>query len=265
MSKKIMIITALICAIFTFDTDANEFSIQTINGPKEVSSDSNPLMENDSENLSISRFMRKSDLQVDSVWDITLPKTWWSRPHEYAWTMQFAGPDFVVLDAACGISHPLKWYLADNCKETWACDTDYRIINREAIIQETYRDLGKDAYLGLISKDYIFDKITLLQASIFNLPDSMPLFDRIFCVSTLEHLRPQERARTLKNFAKFLAPNGLLILTVDYPAVTPEELSIATKNAGLVPVSAEEIGTPPAGTLSNGSYSIYRCVYKHGN
>jgi len=261
MSKKIVITTALMSAMLAFDIDAHGFSIQTADGQMEVSSGS----ENGSENLLISRFIRRSDLQSDSVWDIPLRKSWWSRPYEYAWTMQFAGPDFVVLDAACGISHPLKWYLADNCKETWACDTDPRIVSREAIIKETYDDLGEEAYSILFSKDEIFDKINLLQASIFDLPDSMPLFDRIFCVSTLEHLKPDERARTLDNFARKLAPDGWLILTVDYPEVTPEELSIAAKNAGLVSVSAEEMGSPPEGTLNNGYYSIYRCVYKHGN
>lgn len=93
----------------------------------------------------------------------------------------------------------------------------------------------------------------------------MPQFDRIFCVSTLEHLFPEERARTLASFAKKLAPEGLLVLTVDYPEVTPEELSRAAKHAGLVLVSTAEIGAPPAGTLTNGYYSIYRCVYKHAN
>lgn len=265
MSKKIVMLMAVASAALAFDINADEFSIQTVDGPIDVSSDGNPLNENDSENLSISRFIRNSDLQVDSVWNIPLRASWWSRAYEYAWIMQFAGPDFVVLDAACGVSHPLKWYLADNCKETWACDTDPRITNREDIINETYDDLGEEAYLTLTNNDYIFDKITLLQASIFDLPDSMPMFDRIFCVSTLEHLFPDERARTLQNFASVLAPNGWLILTVDYPEVTPEELSIAAQNAGLVPVSAEEIGTPPAGTLNNTYYSIYRCVYKHAN
>jgi SAM-dependent methyltransferase len=265
ISKKMMIIPALMSTLFTFNMDMNAFTIRTAEGCMEVSYDNQPLMENDAESLLVSRFIRNDDLHLDAIWDIPLRKSWWSRQHEYAWTMQFAGPDLVVLDAACGVSHPLKWYLADTCKETWACDTDWRISSREAIIRETYDDLGEDAYSILTNKDYIFDKITLVQASIFDLPDSMPLFDRIFCVSTLEHLYPDERARTLASFAKKLAPNGLLVLTVDYPEVTPEELSRAAKNAGLVSVSTEEIGTPPAGTLTNGHYSIYRCVYKHAN
>lgn len=251
MPKKIILTAALMSTLFAFNVDA------TAHDPMAAHHSAN------AENLLNSRFIRKNDLMVDSVWDIPLRKSWWSRPHEYAWAMQFAGPDFIVLDAACGISHPLKWYLADHCKETWACDTDSRITSRKAIIEETYHDLGEQAYLALIDKDYIFNKITLLQASIFDLPDGMPLFDRIFCISTLEHLTPQERVRTLENFSKVLAPKGWLILTVDYPVVTPEELSMAAKQANLVPVTIEEIGNPVVGTLNNGCYSIYRCVYKH--
>jgi SAM-dependent methyltransferase len=265
MLKKMKTTVALMSLLFTFSLNASEFNIQTADGPVEVSSDEKPLMENDPENLLISRFIRNYDLKLNSVWDIPLRASWWSRPHEYAWAMQFADPNLVVLDAACGISHPFKWYLADHCKETWACDTDRRLTSREAIIRETYDDLGEDAYLILTEKDYIFDKITLVEASIFNLPESMPLFDRIFCISTLEHLLPKERIRTFENFARVLSPEGWLILTVDYPEVTPEELSIAAEKAGLIPVSAAEIGRPTSDVLNNGSYSIYRCVYKHAN
>jgi SAM-dependent methyltransferase len=265
MSKKKILRATLLTLMLSFSIDAAEFKIQTANGPLQVKNDDKPLMENDPESLLVSRFIRKSDLKLNSVWDIPLRTSWWSRPHEYAWAMQFAGPDFVVLDAACGVSHPFKWYLADNCKETWACDTDPRLIGRAALIQETYDDLGEDAYLILNHKDYIFDKITLVKESIYDLPQSMPSFDRIFCISTLEHLKQEERVRVFENFARVLSPDGWLVLTVDYPEVTPEELSANAEKAGLVPVSAVEIGypAPAVDILTNGYYSIYRCVYKH--
>lgn len=256
-------IATLMSLVFVCSAEATKLTIQTAQGPVEVKSDDKSLRENERESLLVSRFIRKSDLKLASVWDIPLRASWWSRPHEYAWAMQFVGPDLVVLDAACGISHPFKWYLAENCKETWACDTDPRLTSKADIMLETYNDLGKEAYVALTSKEYIFDKITLVKESIYSLPQSMPLFDRIFCISTLEHLKPEERIRTLKSFAKVLSPEGLIVLTVDYPEVTPEELSLNAEKAGLVPIGIAEIGPPTADTLTNGVYSIYRCVYKH--
>lgn len=265
MLKRIPILWTLSSLILVFSLHASDFTIRTLNGPVQVSLDDKPLNENDPESLLVSRFIRKNDLKVNSVWEIPIKNTWWSRPHEYAWAMQFAGPDFVVLDAACGISHPFKWYLADHCKQTWACDTDPRLINRKALIQETYDDLGEQALKVLLDKNYIFNKITLVQESIFNLPASMPLFDRIFCISTLEHLKPEERVRVFENFARILSPQGWIVLTVDYPVVTPEELSENAKKANLVPVGIAELGFPDSSTLGNGCYNIYRCVYKHAH
>lgn len=178
LSKKMMIIPAFMSAIFSSSLGANTFSMRTADGFVETSCDSSPLMENDPENLSVSRFIRNDDLHLDSIWDIPLRKSWWSRPHGYAWTMQFAAPDLVVLDAACGVSHPLKWYLADTCKETWACDTDPRIASREAIIQETYDDLGEDTYSILTNKDTFLIK-SLLYKLLF-------LIFQILCRSSTE-------------------------------------------------------------------------------
>lgn len=263
MSKKNIALTVFVNLMCIFSMEASDFTIRTSKGVTKVSSDDQPLNKNAPESLLISRFIRKNDLKVNEVWGIPLRNTWWSRPHEYAWAMQFAGPDFVVLDAACGISHPFKWYLADHCKKTWACDIDPRLTSKAAVIKETYDDLGEEAFNVLVDKDYIFKKITLVNQSIFDLPESMPSFDRIFCISTLEHLKPEERVRVFENFARVLSPQGWIVLTVDYPVVTPEELSENARKANLVPVGIEEIGSPDSNALSNGLYTIYRCVYRH--
>jgi len=58
-----------------------------------------------------SRFILADDPHCDTIAGIPIPQNWWSRHQEYKWAAQFAGPEYVVLDAACGISHPFKWYL----------------------------------------------------------------------------------------------------------------------------------------------------------
>ncbi len=194
---------------------------------------------------------------------MTLRSTWWSRPHEYAWAAQFAGPNLVVLDAACGISHPFKWFLGETSRETWACDLDSRIANQTELLRVTYDDLGEEAYQVVKMKGQLLKQVNLVHASICDLPDNMPQFDRIFCISTLEHLDPISREQALEQFARNLAPNGLVVLTVDYPKVIPEDLLESASEAGLVPAKKAHLGTPPEGALSNGYLFIYRCVLKH--
>jgi len=217
----------------------------------------------------ISRFVIDSDESWDHVANTDLPKSWWSRPFEYAWAAQFAGKDLVVLDAACGVSHPFKWMLNEKCKETWACDTDPRIKDLSTIIAETRKDLGEAAYQNLVKEPRTFEAVRLVCASICKLPNYMPKFDRIFCISTLEHMTKQDRHEALMEFSRKLAPGGLIVLTVDYPVVTPQELLQSAEDAGLEPAFGVESQIPdtaltygPDGFMTNQELKIFRCVLK---
>jgi ubiquinone/menaquinone biosynthesis C-methylase UbiE len=105
--------------------------------------------------------------------------------------------------------------------------------------------------------------VTLVKASICQLPEELPLFDRIFCISTLEHLCAKDQKDTITEFARFLAPNGLLVLTVDYPEVTPTALIELADSVGLVPAGDVILDQPTKDSLTNGHLSIYRCVFTH--
>lgn len=221
----------------------------------------------------VSRFIAKDDPKVESLAGIDLPKSWWSRPYEYAWALEFVEKNDVVLDAACGISHPFKWHLNQISKETWACDTDSRIQNITQIINNTRQDLGDAAFQTLIHKPELYKSAHLVKASIDNLPDSMPQFDKIFCISALEHMPEEARKSTLAEFARKLSPEGLIVLTVDYPVVSLETLFADAKSAGLEPAGPIEVGPPsedaiaflPDGITSHIQLSVYRCLLKHSD
>ncbi len=53
-----------------------------------------------------SRFVQLSDDQSD-YFVYKMPGEWWSRKYEYEWASQFCHESQVVLDAACGVEHPL--------------------------------------------------------------------------------------------------------------------------------------------------------------
>lgn len=79
-----------------------------------------------------SRFITTNDIREDEF-VFKIGKNWWSRPYEYAWAAEFVEPDDVALDAACGVIHPLKFYLAQKCSEVYACDLDGAINAPEEI------------------------------------------------------------------------------------------------------------------------------------
>ena len=209
------------------------------------------------------QFIVSTDPHVEYVAGIPLRESWWSRPYEYAWAEQFVGPNLVVLDAACGISHPFKWLLGVTCKETWACDIDFRILHYDQILAETQRDLGYEAYRALNMNFSLREKVNRVKASICELPDTLPQFDRIFCISTLEHMDPASRKEALSEFARKLKPDGLVVITVAYPLVQIPEFLEAAKEAGLEPVSGADLEPPPPGAITDSWLSIYRCVFKH--
>lgn len=211
------------------------------------------------------RFVLQNDLHAREIAETPIPPvSWWSRPYEYAWAAQFAGPEYVVLDAACGIPHPFKWLLGKLCKETWVCDIDPRIDSMPEILNAIRNDLGEVAYAGALKNIATLLKVKRVRASIADLPKSMPQFDRIFCISTFEHMSKGDQRKTFKEFARILKPEGLIVMTVDYPVVTPEALLGMASAAHLEPVGEVEWGPPPGQALYSAETAlhIYRCVLR---
>jgi ubiquinone/menaquinone biosynthesis C-methylase UbiE len=178
----------------------------------------------------VSRFVREGDRRLDHF-VFPMPPTWWSRGHEYAWAEQFAGPEHVVLDAACGIGHPLKLVLAQRCRATFACDLDPRIDDPEQIVADIQPDFGAEAAQAFARAS--LQRLERTRCSITATPYGDAAFDRVFCISVLEHLPADDRKATLREFARIVRPNGLVLLTMDHPLVDLDEFVQAVAAAGL--------------------------------
>ena len=178
----------------------------------------------------VSRFVRRYDTTTDRF-VFPLPSTWWSRGHEYAWAQQFAGPDHDVLDAACGIEHPLKFALAARCRTTAACDLDPRLLDPDALLGAVAATAGTPAPPADVVA--LLPRLQRRLASITALPYADGAFDRVFCISVLEHLPPADRAQALVEFARVLRADGLLVLTMDHPLVNLDEFFRGAAAAGL--------------------------------
>ncbi|MFS0872432.1 class I SAM-dependent methyltransferase [Paenibacillus xylanilyticus] len=177
-----------------------------------------------------SRYVRQSDPKTDTL-IFPLHPAWWSRPYEYEWARQFARSDDVVLDAACGISHPFKFWLAEHCREVHACDWDERILSEEAIRLDIASDFGEEAARHL--PESCLTRLHRARANLAQLPYVSGMFDRIFCISVLEHLDTGTMLRAFREFARVMKPDGQLIATFDVPEMRPDLLETIMAVTGL--------------------------------
>ena len=225
-----------------------------------------------------SRFITPEDPRCDEV-VLPLHPAWWSRPYEYSWAGSFAEGG-TVLDAACGIEHPFKFFLVDRVGEVHACDREEGILSRDAIrkgLRETYGE----AAAAQLPERYL-DCIHFRRASITALPYGEGMFDRIFCISVLEHLEDsfnrhpwiprvdllrsllkRDIQLALGEFKRVLKDDGLIILTFDYPDITLDYLASVVRSLGLA-FAGETNFTHPADALYAESLQLYcfRAVLK---
>ncbi|MFF2910157.1 class I SAM-dependent methyltransferase [Paenibacillus sp. NPDC057934] len=177
----------------------------------------------------VSRFFVNTDARRDKlIYD--LPASWWSRPYEYEWCTHFVSAHDVVLDAACGISYPLKFYLTGVCEEVHACDMDARIVSKDAVMAEVSHDIGEEAAWQIQARRTT--RLHLAQADLTALPYEDEYFDTVFCISVLEHLPLVDQYRALGEFHRILNDEGLLILTFDYPTVNLQLMNGLLLQAG---------------------------------
>lgn len=209
----------------------------------------------------VSRFFVNTDERRDEL-IYKLPDTWWSRPFEYAWCTHFVSSHDVVLDAACGISHPLKFYLSEICEEVHACDLDARIERMEDVLFEITADVGEEAAWEVQST--VTPRLHLSQANLTALPYEDEYFDTVFCISVLEHMEPQDQFQALQEFNRILNDEGLLILTFDFPTVNLNMISALLHYAGFQFWGETDFSLPPDAVRTEawGGLNCFRAVLK---
>jgi SAM-dependent methyltransferase len=190
-----------------------------------------------------SRFFTTNDKKMDTV-VFPLPAPWWSRPYEYAWAAEFCKPTDTVLDAACGVCHPFKFYLAEHCKTVHAVDKDERILDMHKTADEVQKAFGEEAKLAYLEKLDWHEGINIKQADITALPYKDSMFDRIFSVSVLEHLTDADKLKALSEFRRTLKNNGQVILTLDYPDTTIDLMESLANKAGLKLADEKDAAIP---------------------
>jgi hypothetical protein len=150
----------------------------------------------------------------------------------------------------CGwMYRPFKDALAKMCKFVYAVDADERLHEQKMADNMAF-------VIADISK-----KISVI-------PDR--LLDRVFCISVLEDLKRKVRP-TLREFARVIKPDGLIVLTFDvqfdqrrplgpYPGMNLEGFMRAVEDAGLRPSGAMSLNTNDAVVHEDWNLCCYRCV-----
>ncbi|HZK53657.1 MAG TPA: methyltransferase domain-containing protein [Desulfosporosinus sp.] len=215
-----------------------------------------------------SRFITFDDPQINKV-ILELPQNWWSRPYEYAWASSFVDKDYVVLDAACGICHPFKFYLCNLCQNVYACDLDERLLSKKEIVKDMVIVFGQEALNFPL--EYL-DKPHLSMQDITETSYNEAMFDRIICISVLEHLTQEKVLKTLWEFKRLLKDEGLIVLTLDYPYLELETFNLMLKESGLTYVD-KVVFELPGNTLTThlfpefpgGLYSFRALLQKEAN
>ena len=158
-------------------------------------------------------FFNKTDNQIIKMDNFSIPIEWWSRTFEYYFASTFLDENDICIDAGCGINHPFKDFASNRVKKLYAIDSNIEILN----FKDTDKLIHKNLDLRNLSNDFEDNSI-----------------DKIFCISVLEHIKPQI-PYILTEFNKVLKSNGLLILTFDYPTILPGEFIKMAYDAGFKP------------------------------
>lgn len=206
--------------------------------------------------LLTSRFFTVDDKRMDTF-VFPLPSHWWSRFYEYAWAAEFCKETDVVLDAACGVPHPFKFYLAENCKVVYATDIDERIIDINEIKHDVESNFNIQTGVEVLNGR---DNINFKHANITELPCKNNMFDKVFCISVLEHVSDEDKAKALKEFRRVLKNNGMIILTIDYPDATMEFIEGLANEAGLKLAAGKDVTIPQGAINWNNSLYCFRMV-----
>jgi hypothetical protein len=127
----------------------------------------------------------------------------WSRQYEYTWAIQNSDlkPTDICLDAGGGFS-TFKYALAKRTQKVISIDLNLESIGKA---------INSNKKLG-------FTNVEMYKSAIEDYNPGFQ-FDKIFCISVIEHIpSPEIRAKCIENLFKLVKPNGMLFITLDFVA-----------------------------------------------
>lgn len=156
----------------------------------------------------------------------------WAKPWEWPWPILSAGlqPGMRVLDAGCG-SSPLLAYLARRGLDCYGVDKGTGMGKRDHLL----RLLGLRRQWGYFQHArWVRRPIRISREGIEDMSFPDESFDRVFCISVLEHLSENDWPIAMREMARVLRPSGRLVLTMDlWPFEQPWDCEQLVAEGGL--------------------------------
>jgi 2-polyprenyl-3-methyl-5-hydroxy-6-metoxy-1,4-benzoquinol methylase len=167
--------------------------------------------------------------------------THWSREWEYPWAVLNArlAPGMTAVDLGCGGS-PLLPYLA---RENEVRGTGVDLVFKSTTKRHNLRGFITDPATLYPEIEWKLESMTAL-----SLADASQ--DRVFCISVLEHVKPDIAKETMREIVRVLKPGGLALFTTDVGGehrtltIDFRELIEIAQHAGLVLEGASEFTEP---------------------
>ncbi len=141
---------------------------------------------------------------------LRFPEFYASRLWEYPWAIISANlkPGLKCADVGCGES-PFTIYLKE------IADCDVTGFDPDIHSGENKNNFGaSESFIKSTGLD-------IIQSSIDRIESDDEKFDRVFCISVIEHIKdPAIRAKGVREISRILKPGGLAIITVDVNLMT---------------------------------------------
>lgn len=149
-------------------------------------------------------------------------KIHWSRDWEYPWAVTNSGVQAGqrILDCGCG-GPPFLPFMASYGLECFGIDTNagqwFKRSRIKLLLDRLRcRPINNLRHYNTDPRKAIGKKINFVAGSFTDLPFIDSFFDRIFCLSVLEHLDKKIALAGLAEMARVLKKNGRLLMTIDY-------------------------------------------------
>ena len=175
----------------------------------------------------------------------------WSRRWEWPWAV-LAGdvrPGMRVLDAGCGGS-PLLAYLSRRGTKCFGVDSgaeETKLTWQDKVLLACGVHYQSGFHRRHLRR---FPRITFKKESLGSMSFEDGFFDRVFCISVMEHIPAKNQVQAMRELARVLRPGGFLVITMDLPRDDPHA------SDGVVEASGLQL-------LGNLDYSVSRAA-RHG-
>jgi len=147
-------------------------------------------------------------------------KIHWSREWEYPWAVLHGDvkKEHKILDCGCGGAPLLLYFIKESGCMGHGIDMHYgRKLNRELKSIPQGDDYLIDLRHFYIDPTLLVGKNIAMQKgdiSKINFPDGF--FDRVFCISVIEHLDEEIAKKCMKEMVRVLKAGGRLLITMDH-------------------------------------------------